>query len=244
MPDWTLWALLALVVVLSHLIETVLGFGATLVALALGVHLLPLDQLLVLLVLLGMVQSVWLLVTGRRHVDWNTILFFILPAATLGLFAGMLYRDLAPEREMKVVLGLFVIGVAMAELYKWKRSGHRAEPPMTRTAGIPVLFGGGVFHGLFASGGPLIVYYASRALPSRKVFRASLAVLWLLLNLMLVAQLWGTGNVTMQSGKGFLILLPAAFVGIAIGERVRISERVFRLFTYLLLLVAGVLLVA
>ena len=45
--------LLGCILVLAHSIETVLGFGSTLIALAFGIHLLPLETLVPMLVVLG-----------------------------------------------------------------------------------------------------------------------------------------------------------------------------------------------
>jgi hypothetical protein len=52
--------LLACILVLAHTAETILGFGSTLIALALGAYLLPLETLVPMLVILGLLQSIWL----------------------------------------------------------------------------------------------------------------------------------------------------------------------------------------
>jgi uncharacterized protein len=234
------WLLLGGVIILAHTLETILGFGATLIALALGVHLVPLEQLLIVLVVLGLVQSTWLITRGYRHIDWRTLLTMILPISTVGLIAGMLMRDWAGEAHLKIVLGLFVMAVAGVQLYRL-RSGKPPQPPVP-WKGAAFLVGGGIFHGLFASGGPLIVYYATRVLPGAAVFRATLAVLWWILNAALFTQLasaggFGTSAITLTSG-----LLLAAVIGILIGESIRVRERVFEVMTYGLLFMSGIVL--
>ena len=53
--------LLAAILIFAHTVETVLGFGATMIAIALGIYILPLDFLLPVLVILAILQSAWLI---------------------------------------------------------------------------------------------------------------------------------------------------------------------------------------
>lgn len=232
-------ALLAAILLVAHTAETILGFGSTIIALALGVHLLPLEQLLTVLIMLGMVQSSWRIFRDHRHVAWRTLGLTILPAAGLGLLTGMWFRDIADERLLRTVLGGFVVAVAGLELVLVLR-GKRNASPLAPAAGLPVLFGGGVFHGLFASGGPLIVYFASRAIPEPAVFRSTLAVLWSVLGLTLIVQLGFEGRLTADAFRTVGTVLPAALAGIALGEHIRVNQRAFQILTYALLLFAGV----
>ena len=235
------WALLAFILLFAHTMETVLGFGATLIALALGVHLLPLEELLGILVFLALVQSTWLAGRYFRFIAWGTLGMLILPAAAVGTGLGMLSRDLAATGTLQVILGVFVIAISLMELSKLRGDGL-ARPPLGPLVGYPVLLAGGIFHGLFASGGPLIVYYASRTLGSPAAFRATLAVLWLVLNVALLLQLVWTGAVTLNTTIATAFLLPAALAGIVLGSQLRPSEQVFRGLTYGLLLASGILL--
>jgi len=56
--------LLSLIIVAAQIVETVTGFGATVIALALGVHIVPIETLVVALVLIGLLQSLWLVARG------------------------------------------------------------------------------------------------------------------------------------------------------------------------------------
>lgn len=232
-------ALLAAILLVAHTAETILGFGSTLIALALGVHLVPLDQLLTVLILLGLVQSSWRIFRDHVHVAWRTLGVVILPAAGLGLLTGMWFRDAADESLLRTILGAFVIAVAGLELVLVLR-GKRNARPLPPAAGLPVLFGGGIFHGLFASGGPLIVYFASRAIPEPVVFRSTLAVLWQVLNLTLITQLGLDGRITADTLRMTGMVLPGALAGIVLGEFIRVNQRVFQIMTYALLLFAGI----
>jgi uncharacterized membrane protein YfcA len=230
--------LLSLILVASHTAETVLGFGATLIALALGSLVVPLERLLAVLVMLGLVQSFWLIFRGIPHIQWKLLLVLVLPAAGLGTIAGAFFRDIADEQLLRLILGGFVVVVAVSELVLLTRQPHRVRS-ISHAVAAPLLFAGGIFHGLFASGGPLVVYVTSRKITDPRAFRATLAVLWTALNLGLITQMGLAGHVTANVLTMTAILLPAALLGIAIGERMRVNERTFQALTYGLLCFAG-----
>ena len=99
--------------------------------------------------------------------------------------------------------------------------------------------------GIYAAGGPLIVYYAHRVLTHKSVFRATLSTVWLILNASVFASHLLAGRHTPRSLLTVLGLLPVLAVGIVIGEKLhgRIPERAFRLLVYSVLLLSGTSLV-
>jgi uncharacterized membrane protein YfcA len=118
----------------------------------------------------------------------------------------------------------------------------RARPlPLTRLPGAAVLALGGVAHGLFGAGGPMVVYFASRELTDKGRFRATLSALWIVLNLVLLANYASLGLLGGASAKVTLTLAPALLLALFVGERLhrRVDERAFRPMIYLLLLFAG-----
>jgi uncharacterized protein len=86
--------LLILVLVFAHAVETVLGFGATIITLALGIYIFSLDTMLPVLVILGLLQSLWLVVRWFRYIRWRVLLLHILPAVVVGMAIGIYYRTL------------------------------------------------------------------------------------------------------------------------------------------------------
>ncbi|MFH1811226.1 MAG: sulfite exporter TauE/SafE family protein [Pseudomonadota bacterium] len=235
--------LLAAVVALAHMVETMTGFGATVIALALGVHLLPLEQLLPSLVAVGLVQSTYLVSRHRRHIAWPVLLHRILPLAGLGLAIGATLFYLLAAPALQTLLGVFVIGVASYRLWQLWRDATPTSPQSLPVAAA-LLIGGGFFHGLFASGGPLIVTYAARAIPDKAAFRVTLSSLWLTLSgILLITYAW-TGRLDQGRLQTALYLLPGLLVGIVAGELLhqRVPERGFRIAVQVLLLATGVVL--
>jgi hypothetical protein len=192
------------------------------------------------LVGLGLVQSSWLASRGFRHVDWPRLFRLILPSAAAGLAVGIGIRDLVNGRWLSVLFGVFVTIFSMIELDSLRKKAVRAPLP---AKGVPYLVAGGVVHGLFATGGPLVVYYAGRAIHSRAVFRSTLAILWLVLNIVLLTQLSLAGTYTMATLKSSAFLLPAALFGITLGEWMPVADEAFHKPTFALLAITGLALV-
>jgi len=233
--------LLGCILILAHTAETFLGFGATLIALALGVHLIPLETLVPVLVILALLQSLWLVVRWFRHIKWRVLLRQILPAAGIGIPIGIWGRGLADEAQLRMILGAFIVAVSSMELVSvFRRRTAREE--LRWYYRIPVLVAGGIFHGLFATGGPLIVYYASRQLKSQASFRATLSMLWLILNTVLLINFWMLGQIDFQTLEMTALVLPGLVVGILVGSFIHVRQLIFGAVTYALLLSNGLVL--
>ena len=69
----------------SPAVESVLGFGATVIACGLGAHFFPVDRLVVMLVLLALLQSAFLVARWFRHIEWSRMLRFIVRSSQVSL---------------------------------------------------------------------------------------------------------------------------------------------------------------
>jgi uncharacterized membrane protein YfcA len=99
-------------------------------------------------------------------------------------------------------------------------------------------------HGAYGTGGPLVVFVTGRDLDDRRAFRATLAVLWLILNGALVVGFALRGALTGPVLGRSLLLVPVALAALALGNLLaaRLRERLFRALTAALLGGAGFLL--
>ncbi|MDD5648385.1 MAG: TSUP family transporter [Dehalococcoidia bacterium] len=240
---WTDIAILALILVLAHSIETHLGFGSTIIALSLGIFLFPIEILLPALVTIGSLQSVWLIIRWHSHIRWKVILVGILPMAAIGLAAGILLRGYASETLLVTLLGLFIIVTSTLELIALLRNNAAPHAPLNRWVAAPVIFVGGLFQGLFASGGPPIVYYAGREIDDPAQFRSTLSVLWLILNLALLISLWAAGQADVLSLELAALVLPGFIAGVVIGSFIRMKSKAFKAATWAMLMIIGIVLI-
>ena len=238
--DPRFWAF-AGIVALAFAAEATTGFGATVIALALGIHLFPLGELLPVFVPLGLFVSSWLALRGRAHVDRRLLLKRILPWMGLGLGVGLLVFERASHELLRKAFGAFVVGLASLELWRLLRESQVAReiPPPAATA---ALLGAGVMHGMFSTGGPLLVWALGKTLPEKRAFRATLSCVWLALGSALTAAYALGGRLDGGTLRATAALLPVLGVAIGVGEWAhhRLDERRFRVLVYALLLASGV----
>lgn len=110
-----------------------------------------------------------------------------------------------------------------------------------RWTGGALLVLAGVVHGIFATGGPLAVYVASREIEDKSRFRATLAALWLLLNVALLASFAADGRVGRASMAISASLAPSLLLGLLAGELAhrRVAVPLFRALVFSFLLIAA-----
>lgn len=242
MFDWRFFVMFA-IIVLAKSIEAITGFGSTVIALTLGVQLYSVEFLLPVIVPLNLVLSAYIILRHHEAIDWRELLTRILPLTGAGLVVGMAVFDLVEGRELKLGYGIFVFCFAVFELARALRSmkGAGVYGPVAMWKAVIWLVAGGVMHGIYASGGPLVVYYANRKIPDKSVFRSTLSVLWLALNLLLLGNYIIDKKISTAAWYEFGALLPAVFAGIFIGDALhgRIPEKKFRILVFVLLIIAG-----
>ncbi len=229
-------ALLAAIVAVAFLVEAAAGFGSMVVALTVGALFFPMGCLLGWLVPVNLVLSGYLLARGRKHLDWRFLFSSVVPLMTAGLLVGIVLARSTDTAWLKPVFALFVVAVAAHQL-----AAKTALAPLSRPVASAVLFAGGVVHGVFATGGPLTVFVASRTLPDKSAFRATLAAVWVVLNLLLLPRLWLDGSLSAASLPVSALMLVPLGVGILAGEWIhhRLAEERFRRVVAVLLLGAG-----
>ncbi|MCB9569319.1 MAG: sulfite exporter TauE/SafE family protein [Myxococcales bacterium] len=234
--------ILALIVVVAHGVQAITGFGSSILSLTFGSFVAPVDHLLPVLVPLNLGVPAYLAARYWRDIDGRELGLRIIPFAGLGLALGFaIYVSAAPP-WLAVVYAAFVVVIAGLRLVASLREGEGAavgERPSPLW-----LIAGGLIHGLFATGGPLLILYTSAVIPDKQRFRCTMSAVWLLLNLALVIGYALQGSLSAATLRETLMLVPAIVVGIVGGELLhrRVSQRSFRIAIFALLLVAGLLL--
>jgi len=237
--------ILFLIIILAQSIETTTGFGATVIALSLGALVFPLKQLVPILVMIGIIQSGFIVLWRFRYIQWRILLARIMIFSGLGLPLGIWFYRHFPSERLKIFLGIFIILVSGYELYNLliKKS---ISKPLSLISSILLLASGGFIHGVFATGGPLIVYYAGREIKNKAQFRATLSLLWLVLNFILLISYLLSATINQDNLKMTGLLLPALVLGIVLGEILhrKVQEQTFRVVVQIILFFTGVSILA
>lgn len=246
----TLW-IMAPIAFVAFGIEATVGFGATVFMVTTAALFLPIDTVLPIFVPANMGLSTYLAIRYFSQIDRRLLFFRIMPLMAIGLPIGLALFNLENEKWLKRAFGTFVVLLAVVELIGAVREGRSDETaeaprkplPLPAEAGLLGL--GGFIHGVFGSGGPIVVYVVSRRVSEKGIFRATLAALWFVANLSLVINYALTSHISRSTlGASALLLVPLAG-GLVVGEWIhkRISVAAFRVGVFVVLLIGGTLLV-
>ncbi len=223
------------IALIAFITEGAIGFGGTVIAASIGAQLLPLDELLPAFVPVNMALSAWLLARGVSLIQWRFLLREIVPAVAIGAAIGLVLFHLPAKTALALAFGVFVVGLATLQLL---RPATRDLPPVWRYGLLGL---GGIAHGLFGTGGPMIVYVTRRRIEDKSAFRATLALLWLSLNTALLVNFLSIGLYVRETIDTGAVIALAVIPGLVIGERIHraLDAARFERVVWVLLLVAG-----
>jgi uncharacterized membrane protein YfcA len=190
------------------------GFGANLVALPLLAHVMSLRYAVPMLLMLDLVSATLIGARNRPLIERGELVRLI-PTLLVGMGSGLLVLQVAAERWLLVLLGLFVGGFAL-----WSLLGPSAPRPASPRWAWPAGMVGGVFSTLFGTGGPVYTTYLAHRIVDTRRLRATVGAV------ILVSAL---GRLVLFAGSGFLaqpgllqlstLLMPCALLGFVIGSR-------------------------
>ncbi len=239
-------AWVAVVVLLASTVQAALGFGASLVVVSLGALAVPIGELLPVLVPVSCLATATILGVDRAHVSWRLLLTRILPLMAPGVLLGALVAERLADATARRVYGVLVVLLAARGLWALLRPAAQepgADAPPAPPRGSAVwLLGAGLVHGVYATGGPLLVYVVDRLRLHPRVFRATLAGVWLTLNVMLTIGFAARGRLDASTALCSAALVPGLALGLFFGHRVHVAldPRRLRVGVLSLLLVVGV----
>jgi len=236
------WATLVVAAIVfgAYVVRGMSGFGTSLVAMPLLVLIMPIHTAVPMMTVLGLCVGVMLGVRDRSHVRWDEFRR-MLPPTFLGVFAGIGLFAWLDARFMQQLLGGFIVAYSLHTLAsQWLRP--RAVKCSTRWA-YPAGFASSLVDSMFGGGGgPLVVMYMLGRGYEPVVFRATLAVLWLLELVVRVAgyALGGYYNRTVLLLG--LLLIPVMLAGNRLGEALSrsMSPQTFARLIALILLASGI----
>ncbi len=239
----TTLVLSGLVVFVTHSLEAVTGFGCSVLAMPFVSALLGVKTAVKVITILAWLLAVYIVIRNFSKIDWKQYTI-ITTLMLLGLPIGMYLFRSQQSGTLNLLLAVFIIVVSLTQLYRQARRTEKSSPPTGHKA-LPyylLLFLGGIIHGVFSSGGPLVVLYATRTLPDKGRFRATLCLLWTTLNTIIIAGYLIEGSLTRPVAKTTLSLVPFLIAGIIAGEYIhdKVEARHFSLIVFSMLLATGI----
>ncbi len=229
------------IVFLAYATEAVTGFGAAVVAVTLGAHFYPIDELVPVLVLLNVWVTGYIAVRYRRDIAVPLLKKRVFPFMGIGIVLGLALFPLIRGLVLKELLGLFVVLFSGRELLLIVRTAQPRVGALSRAKSAVIQVFAGIMHALYTTGGPLLVYSLSRVNLPKGKFRATLCAVWAILNSFLILVFIVNGRINSDCLKSAAFLFPLLPLGILAGEWLhnRINEHYFRIFIFSLLLFSG-----
>ena len=244
-----------IIILIANIIQGITGFAGTILAMPFSLMLVGYDTAKPVLNVLGLLSGIYVFAGNRRSVNWKELKKIVLIMA-VGIFAGMGIKALLAGREavLYLALGVFVILLALDGLYqrlllprlhgrkKDENQEREGKGAGTKLLELTLLGGAGIAHGIFVSGGPLLIGYLTGRIRDKTVFRATISTVWIILNTIILAGDIRSGLWTPETLRSFVIAVPFLLGGMFIGGKLYqiMSQKVFMILTYILLLISGV----
>lgn len=235
-----------IVVFFSFTLEVITGFGGTVTAVSFITSLLGMHTGVVILTVISIIPQLSVVLRNLKKIAWRNYLI-IVGLMFPFLFAGRALQSMVDTHLLKRILAGFIIAVSVFRLVQFfilskRKEAGEDEQPVVRWYSYLALAGAGVIHGMFSSGGPLAIIYASSAIKDKDSFRSTMCLLWVTLNTVLTVSYAVDGSITADILKTILYLIPFLIAGIVAGNLIvkRVDNKVFSVVVYSCLLVTGI----
>lgn len=226
--------LFLLVVFIANTFEAMTGFGGTLLAMPTSMILIGVDEAKTILNTIALLGCSWIAIRNRQHINKKE-LAKITGLMLIGLIIGIIAFDALSINYLLKFYAILIILIALKNLFYKKR----IQLPALFMIVVVVI--AGIIHGLFLSGGSLLVIYALYAFKDKGEFRATLATVWAILDAVMLVNQARLGHLNSETGLMiFIAMIPLAFA-ILLGNRLhhKINQQTFVMLTYILLVISG-----
>lgn len=220
----------------AYLINGITGFAGNIFAMPVGMNTIGHETSIVVLNCTGWIASIMIAVTGLKHIVWREVGKMCI-VMIIFMAIGAWINTVAPLGILSKIYGAAILIIAIRGLFFNKNNKDLPEWLLWI-----ILAFAGVIQGMFVSGGSFLAIYALQKIKEKEAFRATTTMTWVILNGAYAIFGIAQGGL---AGDGWLLLLvciPLLIIATWLGGLIqkRISQEQFTKFTYVLLVVVGV----
>ena len=231
-----------LVVFLTNIIQCITGFAGTVLAMPFSIMLVGFDVAKPILNVLGIAASIGVIASNYKAINRHE-LSKILSLSLAGMLAGLLivhYVDISAGILYKVLGTVILAFTIMGCSQTFSKYPPKNDKP--NILSYLVLIAGGLVHGMFVCGGPLLVVYAARTLKDKEEFRTTLSAVWLVLNSMIMVTDIQAGLFVYQTNLLMSASMVALLFALLIGNIIarKMNKKLFMILTYVLMAISGI----
>lgn len=244
--------IVGLMQVVGFFVQGCTGFGCTVIAAPVTNGLLGTAAGVPYGTLLTIPFLYFLAIRSWREVSWKDLAKIIGLCAPGILVGNWLYATVLVGQDnlAKVLIGGIVTFIALMNIWKviiaplvLKQRADEDKPdiPVARALRYVALVAGGIVHGAFNIGGPLITVYTISAVREKEKFRNTMNMVWVILNTWNMATQFMNGSYTPTVMGALAIGFPCAAVGFAVGMAFlkKINRETFLRIVYVVLFIVG-----
>lgn len=225
------------IVLIASLLQTSTGYGFSIIGTPFLLLIYPAHTAIQINIILSICLSAFMIFKIRKEID-KLLLIRLIKGSIIGLFFGIFIFLFLDIRLLKMTVGALILILTILLIFKLM---------IVRTIKKDLLTGGisGLLTASIGVPGPPLLLYFSGAGIDKTILRSTTLAYYLFVysaSLMMQILLGGTSKETWISS---LLAIPPLFLGILLGQLLFkwISQKTFRIITYVILMFTGVYLV-
>lgn len=220
---------------LGFFIESIVGFGGSLIAYAILGFFMDLKEMVLAALYIGTLSSLYIAYTGYKSFNIKIFKSTPIPVLTGTIFGVFIFSKLSVS-ALAVTLGALLIILSIKNFFFDK---YDFSSKFLRNK---LLFIGGISHGTFGIGGPFIANALRKDFKNKSEMRTTLAVFFVVLNFVRIPQLLLQGQLKLDFFyQIWWTIIPIIFA-IYLGYHVhlKISENLFKKMIGFMTFLAGI----
>lgn len=226
--------IIALSFSIGFFMESIIGFGAGLIAYAILGFFMDVKPMIIAALYIGTCASLGIVFSDLKSFDKNNF-YPKLPLCVIGVVIGVLMFSNLSSQILKLILGvlLIILGIKITFFEKIK---------IPKIIKGKLLLVGGISQGMFGMGGPFIVNALRSDFKSKSHLRTTMAVFFVFFNIIRFTQLGISGHLDWDLlGQIWWTIIPV-FMCIKLGHKVhlKISEESFKKLIAIITVLSGI----
>lgn len=219
----------------AYTLQAVTGFAGNILAMPVGISTIGMTESLCVLNITGCLACGLVAALDYKHIVWRE-LAIIVPVMLVFMVLGVWIDAVLPLGILRKVYAVFILAVAVRNLFF---PSTKKTPAWAMWLALALA---GVIQGMFVSGGAMLVIYAAERLKDKNEFRATLSMVWAILNALYALYNLYMGHMTGDVALVVSVCIPLFALATLAGNVVyrRMTQASFLKLTHVVLLVVAV----
>ena len=219
----------------ASFLQGVIGFGFALIVVPLGLSLLGKTTIVTSVLIIGITLNLLLILKNKERID-KKMMGFLIIASFIGMIIGVELFKIVPSNILQLFAGLLVIVYSIYSAF-FKITLPKSNK-LTFIAGLL----SGILNSSTGLSGPPIVMLLANQQTNKMVFKKSLSVFFLFMNITTLILYLFNNYLTSQGLTVGLIAVPIVLLAGYLGNKLSgvINMKAFNTITLLIILITGV----